>query len=93
MMPPPPLGYLNADKEMIFQATQRMVGYTFFCFIANGAGLPSASLPLHWNEDRVPIGVLVTGRAGSEEVLFSLAAQIERAWPWDTMTPRISALS
>jgi amidase len=93
MMPPPPLGYLNADKEMIFQAAQRMVGYTFFCFIANGAGLPSASLPLHWNEDRVPIGVLVTGRAGSEEVLFSLAAQIERAWPWDTMTPRISALS
>ena len=93
MIPPPPLGYLNADKETISQAAQRMMSYTFFCFIANGAGLPSASLPLHWNEDGLPIGVLATGRAGSEELLFSLSAQIERAWPWGTMAPRISALS
>jgi amidase len=93
MTPPPPLGYLNADKETIAQAAQRMRSYTFFCFIANGAGLPSASLPLHWNEDGLPIGILATGRAGGEELLFSLAAQIERAWPWRAKLPPISTRS
>jgi len=93
MVPPQPLGYLNADKDTIFQAAQRMASYTLFCFIANGAGLPSASLPLHWNEDGLPIGVLATGRAGCEELLLSLSAQIERAWPWAGRTARISALS
>ncbi len=93
MVPPQPLGYLNADKDTIFQAAQRMASYTLFCFIANGAGLPSASLPLHWNEDGLPIGVLATGRAGCEALLLSLSAQIERAWPWAGRTARISAPS
>jgi len=92
MVPPPPPGYLNADKDTISQAAQRMTSYTFFCFIANGAGLPSASLPLHWNDDGLPIGVLVTGQFGCEELLFSLAAQLERATPWSAKVPKISAL-
>ena len=92
MVPPPPLGYLNADKNTISQAAQRMISYTFFCFIANGAGLPSTSLPLHWNDEGLPIGVLVTGQCGSEELLFSLAAQVERATSWGAKAPKISAL-
>ena len=92
MVPPPPLGYLAAEKETISQAATRMMSYTLFCFIANGAGLPSASLPLHWNDDGLPIGVLATGQAGSEELLFSLAAQVERALPWSARAPKISAL-
>jgi len=55
----------------LFPKLTRMMSYTLFCFIANGAGLPSASLPLHWNDDGLPIGVLATGQAGSEELLFS----------------------
>ena len=92
MVPPPPLGYLHADKTTISQAAQRMMSYTFYCFIANGAGLPSASLPLHWNDEGLPIGVLVTGRYGSEELLFSLAAQLERATSWSANAPKISVL-
>jgi amidase len=91
MVPPPRLGYLRADKDTIYQAVQRMMGYTMFCFIANGAGLPSASLPLYWNEQGFPIGVLATGKAGSEEVLFSLATQLERAQPWARRKPQICA--
>jgi len=90
MVPPPPLGHLDADKDTIYQAAQRMISYTFFCFIANGAGLPSASLPLHWNYDGLPIGALVTGPFGCEERLFSLAAQVERASPWIEKIPKIS---
>jgi amidase len=47
-----------------------MSNYTLFCFIANGAGLPSASLPLHWNKEGLPIGVLTTAKVGCEDLLF-----------------------
>jgi amidase len=92
LVPPQPLGYLAADEDAIFEAAQRMASYTFFCFIANGAGLPSASLPLHWNAGGLPIGVLITGAAGAEEMLFSLAAQVERASPWAEKAPPLSIL-
>ena len=90
MVPPQELGYLRVDKENILEAAQRMARYTFFTFIANGAGLPSASLPLHWNAEGLPIGVLTTAAAGREELLFSLAAQVEEARPWAGGIPPIS---
>lgn len=90
MVPPPELGYLTVGKGNMLEAAKRMTRYTFFTFIANGAGLPSASLPLHWNAEGLPIGVLATGVAGSEGMLFSLAAQMEEAQPWLSRIPPIS---
>jgi amidase len=92
MVPPPKLGYLNADKETVMEAAQRMVSNTFFGFIANGAGLPSASMPLHWTQHGLPVGVLVTAEAGCEELLFWLAAQVEEARPWSGRIAPISAV-
>jgi Asp-tRNA(Asn)/Glu-tRNA(Gln) amidotransferase A subunit family amidase len=40
----------------------------------------------------LPIGVLVTGQFGREDLLFSLAAQVERASPWIAKAPKMSAL-
>jgi amidase len=91
MMSPPELGYLSASKETIMEMVPRLTGYTFFTFIANGAGLPSASLPLHWTAQGLPVGVLATAAAGREELLFSLAAQVEAARPWATKVPPICA--
>jgi amidase len=87
MVPPQELGYLSVEKDNILEAAQRMARYTFFTFIANGAGLPSASLPLHWNVEGLPIGVLMTAAAGREEMLFSLSAQVEEAHPWASRIP------
>lgn len=50
--------------------------------LANLAGVPSMSVPLHWTPDGLPLGLLFTGPVGSEERLFSLAAQLEAARPW-----------
>lgn len=59
--------------------------------IANITGHPAMSLPLHWTDDGIPIGVLVTGRHGDEATLFRLAGQLEAVRPWAGRLPPIHA--
>ena len=42
-------------------------------------GQPAISLPLHWNDDGLPIGVQLVAAYGREDVLFRVAAQLEAA--------------
>jgi len=65
-----------------------MIAFTAIC---NVAGTPAASLPLSWTEHGLPIGVQIAGAFGSEGMLFSLAAQLERAKPWFSRRPPCSA--
>lgn len=53
-----------------------------FTAMGNVTGLPSVSMPLHWTDDGLPLGMLFTGRMCDETTLFQLAGQIERAYPW-----------
>ena len=49
---------------------------------------PSAvNVPLHWNGDGLPIGVMLAGRMGDEATLISLSAQLEQARPWKDRHP------
>jgi amidase len=62
----------------------------FMCFtpLANALGLPSMNAPLVWNDEGLPVGTTFTGRRDEESTLFRLAAQLERARPWDPqLTP------
>jgi amidase len=45
------------------------------------------SVPLHWNEAGLPIGMQIVGRFGDESTLFRLAGQLERAQPWSERAP------
>lgn len=56
--------------------------YSPFCAAFNASGQPAASLPLHWAADGLPVGIHLAGRAGEDDLLFSLCAQIEAAAPW-----------
>ncbi len=49
------------------------------------------SVPLHWNDDGVPIGVHFLASFGDEATLLRLAAQLERAQPWNRQLPPIHA--
>ena len=47
------------------------------------------SVPLYWNADGLPIGVMLAGRMGEEGTLISLSAQLEEARPWKDRHPPI----
>ncbi len=80
--PPMPLGYFDYTPDTREQHIARLGEYTGFTLIANASGQPGISLPLHWNEDNLPIGVQLLGRYGDEATLIQLAAQLEEARPW-----------
>jgi amidase len=81
-----PLGEVRMDgsSEQYQQGLVPMVAFTSVC---NAAGVPAMSMPLAWSEDGLPIGLQFIGRFGAEEMLFSLAAELEHAQPWRDRKP------
>jgi amidase len=79
---PPPLGGLD-DGE----AVRRFMPYGAQF---NVTGQPAISLPLHHSDAGLPIGVQFVGPPAGEEMLLSLAAQLEQARPWAERRPPIA---
>ena len=80
--PPPVLGTLDtstADVQSYLEAVFRFIPFTA---LANIAGIPAMSVPLHWTTEGVPLGAHFSAGFGRDGLLFSLAAQLERARPW-----------
>ncbi len=84
--PPPPIGHLDTSlpDEMF---TERIAPYVAFTKFYNAMGCPAISLPLHMNEQGLPIGVMFGARFGDEATLIRLASQIEQARPWFEQWP------
>jgi amidase len=80
-----------ASTKLIDQAAQSTFSFIPFTPIANFTGQPSMSVPLFWNAEGLPIGVMFTGRPEEETLMFSLAAQLERARPWRDRRPPVYA--
>jgi amidase len=53
----------------------------------NMSGQPAVSLPLHWAEDGMPVGVQLAAAHGREDVLIRLSSQLETARPWSGRIP------
>lgn len=81
---PPEL--LGAPSSADANERMRRLAYVL---VANATGQPSVSLPLHWTNEGLPIGVLFTGRFGDEATLFRLSAQLEQEKPWAQRRPPI----
>lgn len=80
-MPPVPVGYFTEGGDPAVDFA-RQKAFTPFTAVFNLTGQPAISLPLHWTDAGLPIGVQLVGRPYDEVTLISLAAQLERAKPW-----------
>jgi amidase len=85
--PPVPIGYFH-DQEPA-ENFERQKRFTPFCAVYNVSGQPAVNVPLHWNAEGLPIGVMLAGRLGGEATLISLSAQLEEARPWIDRKPPI----
>ena len=84
--PPLKLGEMTATDapEGLLRRFFEWVGYTP---LQNIAGTPAISLPMGWSDEGLPIGVMLAGDRGAEDVLLGLAYELEAAQPWADRWP------
>ena len=87
--PPLPLGSFEAPEDQPLFPLLRAGAWVPFTPLANITGQPAMSVPLHWNDEGLPIGSHFIGRFGDEATLFRLAAQLEQARPWADRRPSL----
>jgi amidase len=89
---PSPLGSWDDSGERPMDAFDRSAPAGAFTAVFNITGQPAISLPLHWSDDGLPVGVQLVAPLGREDLLIAVAAQIERAAPWaDRVPPTLAA--
>lgn len=64
---------------------------TMFTHPVNAAGATAMSVPLLQTAGNTPLGVQFIAANGGEETLLTLAAQLEREYPWGNRRPEICA--
>jgi len=82
---PPRLGILDGTGTV--RASLRSLPAITYTALWNVAGNPACSVPAGTGTDGLPVGVQLVGPTDGEEILFSLAAQLEHARPWALVTP------
>ncbi|SEN05665.1 amidase [Nonomuraea pusilla] len=78
---PFPLGWIPPDDPATGFA--RSAPVLAFTSPVNASGQPAVSLPLHRTASGLPVGVQLVAAPGREDVLVRVAAQIERAAPFE----------
>ena len=76
----------RADPARDFENQKRWAAFTA---AFNMTGQPAISVPMHWTEEGLPIGVMLVGKMFGEETLIGLAAQLEQAHPWSDRKPEV----
>jgi amidase len=90
-LPPVPVGWTFEDTDGDpHEAFARQILFTPFTPLVNVTGQPALSLPLHWSDGGLPIGVQLIGRPFAEATLLRVAAQVEQARPWADRLPPVS---
>lgn len=88
---PARVGSLRDDDDPAgdFAAQTRFTPWTS---VWNLIGRPAISLPLGWHDEQgvtLPVGVMLGAGFGADELLLSLAGQLEQASPWSHRYPQM----
>jgi amidase len=86
---PTPLGAFAGTPDNPLEGLALSTAVVLFTAPFNISGQPAISLPLHWTEDGLPVGVQLVAAYGREDLLIRVAAQLEVAAPWAGRTPPI----
>ncbi|MEE4186942.1 MAG: amidase [Roseobacter sp.] len=88
--PPAKIGRFHQDRED-YEAYRVGPGgvfeYSPFCAAFNASGQPAASVPLHWTDGGLPIGLHLAAAFGDDATLIALCAELEQAAPWAHRRP------
>ncbi len=87
--PPLKIGAVDTSETNTEKAFAPIIDYVPFTALQNATGQPAINLPLHWTKGGLPVGVQFVGRFGDEATLIRLAAQLEKAVPWQDRHPAI----
>ena len=87
--PPVKIGEIDMSSPDIATYIERLSSYSSFTGLYNQTGQPSISLPLGFSDNDLPIGSMFTSKFGDDELLISIASQIEKAEPWAGKKPPI----
>ncbi|MGD8860433.1 MAG: amidase [Myxococcales bacterium] len=85
----PELGYISSTPEEPLRAILRAPPYGSFTLPMNLSGQPAISLPTLVTDDNLPVGIQLTAEFAREDLLLSIAAQIEKARPWTDHRPQV----
>ncbi|MGG8406930.1 amidase family protein, partial [Streptomyces sp. 12297] len=66
-----------------------LAAFTPYTPLYNATGQPAVSVPLHWTDEGLPVGIMLGGRYGDDATLISLSAQLEAAQPWAARRPAL----
>jgi amidase len=81
---PPRTGEIHGRGPDPWDHYRRSGAFTPYTAIVNVTGQPAISLPLYVAADGLPVGVQLIGPPAREDLLLTLAGQLERAHPWQT---------
>ena len=84
-----PIAPLIKSGKLLLQTAAKTFEWMPNTPVFNVTGQPSISLPLHWNAEGLPVGMMLSARLGDDARLLRLAAQIEQAYPWFEKRPTL----
>jgi amidase len=80
-MLPAPVGW-DTEPEDPWEQFDRAAEFTPFTAAFNVTGQPAVSVPLHWTDGGIPVGVQLVGPPLGDALLFRVSSQLEAARPW-----------
>lgn len=84
---PLPTGTVHGLGPDPWEHFRRSGLFTPFTAVINVTGLPAIALPLYQGDDGLPTAVQLVGPPAGEDLLLSLARQLEQALPWGARRP------